>query len=291
MIVSETRCGPSGKGDDGTLPELATRVTASGDLFNRRGRKPWVSVNFITAHDGCTLNDLLSYNDQHNEVNGEDNRDGHSDNRSWNHGIEGPTDDPDIVELRERQKRNMLSVLLLSQGTPMMLAGDEFGRTQQGNNNAYCQDNEISWMDWDHDERGELLTRFVQRLTHLRNRYAVLRRNRFLTGEWNEEQGIKDATWLAPRGAEMSLEQWQESSAKCVGLLLDGRAQSSGIFPSAAARRPCWWSSTRIVTSSCSNCRTCRAGALGCASSTPTSPRKMRTRRMLYALNSGTATR
>jgi len=217
------------KGDDGTLPELATRVTASGDLFNRRGRKPWASVNFITAHDGFTLNDLLSYNDKHNEANGEDNRDGHSDNRSWNHGIEGPTDDPDIAELRERQKRNMLSVLLLSQGTPMMLAGDEFGRTQQGNNNAYCQDNEISWTDWDHHERGELLTRFVQRLTHLRNRYAVLRRNRFLTGEWNEEQGIKDATWLAPRGAEMSLEQWQESSAKCVGLLLDGRAQSSGI--------------------------------------------------------------
>src|SRR5690348_695000 len=148
------------KGDEGTLPELASRMAASSDLFNRRGRKPWASVNFITAHDGFTLNDLVSYNDKHNEANGEDNRDGHSDNRSWNHGAEGPTDDPDIVELRERQKRNMLATLLLSQGTPMVLAGDEFGRTQQGNNNAYCQDNEISWVDWNHDERGEALIRF-----------------------------------------------------------------------------------------------------------------------------------
>jgi glycogen operon protein len=217
------------KGDEGTLAELGTRITASSDLFNRRGRKPWASVNFITAHDGFTLNDLVSYDDKHNEANGEDNRDGHSDNRSWNHGAEGPTDDPEIIELRERQKRNMLATLLLSQGTPMLLAGDEFGRTQRGNNNAYCQDNEISWVDWDYDERGEALTRFVEKLTRLRRQYPVLRQSRFLTASWNEELGIKDSTWLAPSGDEMTQEQWQDPRAKCLGLLLDGRAQVSGI--------------------------------------------------------------
>ena len=139
----------SGRATQGKLAEFAARITGSADLFNRRGRKPWASVNFITAHDGFTLNDLVSYNEKHNEANGEDNRDGNSDNQSWNHGAEGPTDDPEIIELRERQKRNMLATLLLSQGTPMLLAGDEFGRTQHGNNNAYCQDNEISWVDWD----------------------------------------------------------------------------------------------------------------------------------------------
>ena len=186
------------KGDTGTLSEFAARVTGSTDLFNRRGRKPWASVNFLAAHDGFTLNDLVSYNDKHNEPNGEDNRDGHSDNRSWNHGVEGPTDDPQVTELRERQKRNMLATLLLSQGTPMLLGGDEFGRTQQGNNNAYCQDNEISWVDWDHDERAQALTRFVRRLTALRSRYPILRQNRSLTGAWNEQLEIKDCTWLTP---------------------------------------------------------------------------------------------
>jgi isoamylase len=217
------------KGDEGTLAELASRITASSDLFNRRGRKPWASVNFITAHDGFTLNDLVSYDDKHNEANGEDNRDGHSDNLSWNHGAEGPSDDPEIVELRERQKRNMLAILLLSQGTPMVLAGDEFGRTQQGNNNAYCQDNEISWVDWDHGERSQALTRFVEKLTRLRRQYAVLRRSRFLTAQWNEELGIKDSTWLTPEGDEMTEEHWHDPRAKCVGLLLDGRAPVSGI--------------------------------------------------------------
>jgi len=186
------------KGNTGTLSEFAARVTGSTDLFNRRGRKPWASVNFLAAHDGFTLNDLVSYNDKHNEPNGEDNRDGHSDNRSWNHGVEGPTDDPQVTELRERQKRNMLATLLLSQGTPMLLGGDEFGRTQQGNNNAYCQDNEISWVDWDHDERAQALTRFVRRLTALRSRYPILRQNRSLTGAWNEQLEIKDCTWLTP---------------------------------------------------------------------------------------------
>jgi glycogen operon protein len=217
------------KGDEGVLPELAARLTASADLFNRRGRKPWASVNFVTAHDGFTLNDVVSYNDRHNEANGEDNRDGHSDNRSWNHGVEGPTDDAAIAALRERQKRNFLATLLLSQGTPMILAGDEFGRTQQRNNNAYCQDTEISWVDWNLDADGETLIRFVQRLTALRRQYPVLRRNRFLTAQWNEALGIKDATWLDPAGNEMTEEHWHTPSAKSLGLLLDGRAQTSGI--------------------------------------------------------------
>jgi isoamylase len=217
------------KGDDGALPELAKRITASGDLFNERGRKPWASVNFITAHDGFTLSDLVSYNDKHNEANQEGNRDGHSDNRSWNHGAEGPTEDPAIVELRERQKRNFLATLLLSQGTPMLLAGDEFGRTQKGNNNGYCQDNEVSWVDWDHDEHAQRLTRFCRRLLAIRRRYVVLRRSRFLTAEWNEELGIKDSTWLDPSGKELNQEQWKDAKARCFGLLIDGRAQGSGI--------------------------------------------------------------
>ncbi|MFZ1096101.1 MAG: glycogen debranching protein GlgX [Xanthobacteraceae bacterium] len=217
------------KGNTGTLSEFAARVTGSTDLFNRRGRKPWASVNFLAAHDGFTLNDLVSYNDKHNEPNGEDNRDGHSDNRSWNHGVEGPTDDPQVTELRERQKRNMLATLLLSQGTPMLLGGDEFGRTQQGNNNAYCQDNEISWVDWDHDERAQALTRFVRRLTALRSRYPILRQNRSLTGAWNEQLEIKDCTWLTPANEEMTSQHWADPAAKCLGLLLDGRAQTSGI--------------------------------------------------------------
>src|SRR6185369_5533646 len=217
------------KGDEGILSELAARITASADLFNRRGRKPWSSVNFVTAHDGFTLNDLVSYNDKHNEANGEDNRDGNSNNHSWNHGAEGPTDDAGIAELRERQKRNMLATLLFSQGTPMLLAGDEFGRTQEGNNNAYCQDNEISWVDWQHDNKGQALTRFTARLTQLRRQYAALRQSRFLTGEWNEDLGIKDATWLTPGGGEMTEDNWHDGNARCLGLLLDGRAQTSGI--------------------------------------------------------------
>jgi glycogen operon protein len=217
------------KGEEGKIADFAARLTGSADLFNHRGRKPWASVNFITAHDGFTLNDLVCYEQKHNEANGEDNRDGHSDNRSSNYGVEGPTDDPDIIALRERQKRNMLATLLLSQGTPMLLAGDEFGRTQRGNNNAYCQDNEISWVDWAHDGRAEALVDFVQRVAALRGRYAVLRQSRFLTAQWNEETGVKDSTWLTPTGQEMTAELWQDKAARCVGLLLDGRAQNSGV--------------------------------------------------------------
>jgi isoamylase len=217
------------KGDEGKLSEFAARITGSSDLFNRRGRKPWASVNFITAHDGYTLNDLVGYEQKHNEANGEENRDGHSDNRSANYGVEGPTEDAAIVEVRERQKRNLLATLLFSQGTPMLLGGDEFGRTQNGNNNAYCQDNEISWVDWKDDDRGQALLRFASRLSQLRATYPVLRQSRFLTGTWNEELGIKDSTWLTSTGEEMTAKHWQDPAAKSLGLLLDGRAQTSGI--------------------------------------------------------------
>ncbi|MEX3931574.1 glycogen debranching protein GlgX [Paraburkholderia phymatum] len=218
------------KGDEGIAADLATRFTASGDFFNRRGRRPWASVNFITAHDGFTLNDLVSYNERHNEANGEDNNDGHSDNRSWNCGVEGPTDDPEVIALRERQKRNMLATLLFSQGTPMVLAGDEFGRTQMGNNNAYCQDDEISWVDWKGiDDNGRALTGFVRKLTTLRHALPVLRRNRFLTGEMREDIGVMDVKWLSPAGVELTGDQWDDATMRCFGLVIDGRAQASGI--------------------------------------------------------------
>jgi glycogen operon protein len=217
------------KGDDGQAADMATRLAASGDLFNRRGRKPWASVNFIAAHDGFTLNDLVSYNDKHNEANGEENRDGHSDNRSWNGGAEGPTEDGGILALRERQKRNLLATLLLAQGTPMLMAGDEFGRTQQGNNNAYCQDNEISWVDWGIGDAGVALIQFVRRLTRLRHRYPILRRGRFLTGVYNEELGVKDVSWTNAGGGEMTDEDWHNPLTRCFGMLMDGRAQATGI--------------------------------------------------------------
>jgi glycogen operon protein len=218
------------KGDEASAADLARRLTASGDFFNRRGRRPWASVNFITAHDGFTLNDLVSYNERHNEANGEDNNDGHSDNRSWNCGEEGPSADPEIITLRERQKRNLLATLLFSQGTPMVLAGDEFGRTQKGNNNAYCQDNEVSWIDWAGiDDNGRALTEFVRKLTTLRHALPVLRRNRFLTGEMREDIGVTDVKWLSPVGAVLTDEQWDDSAMRCFGLVIDGRAQASGI--------------------------------------------------------------
>ncbi|MEO8278854.1 MAG: glycogen debranching protein GlgX [Ideonella sp.] len=218
------------KGDEGLVSAMAGCLTASGDQFNHRGRRPWASVNFLTAHDGFTLADLVSYNDKHNEANGEDGRDGHSDNLSWNGGAEGPTDDPQIQALRRRQQRNLLATLLLSQGTPMLLAGDEFGRSQHGNNNAYCQDGEISWVDWEAiDEHGLGLNRFSRRLLSLRRSLPVLRRNRFLTGNDSESLGYKDVTWLSPAGVEMSEEQWTDAHTRCFGMLLDGRARVSSI--------------------------------------------------------------
>ncbi|WP_349261100.1 glycogen debranching protein GlgX [Povalibacter sp.] len=208
---------------------LAPRLCGSADIFDRHGRKPYASVNFITAHDGFTLHDLVTYNERHNEANGEGNRDGSSDNRSWNCGAEGPTDDAGINALRERQMRNLLATLLLSQGTPMLLAGDEFGRTQQGNNNAYCQDNEISWLDWNFSPLGERLHEFVQQLIALRTRYPILRRSRFLSGEMNERIGVRELTWINATGGEMEREHWDDSLMLCFGLILDGRAQATGI--------------------------------------------------------------
>lgn len=222
------------KGDRGELAELASRLTASGDLYNQRGRQPFASVNFITAHDGFTLRDVVSYDHKHNEANDEDNQDGTDRNLSWNHGCEGATDDADIRRLRLQQMRNLLATLLFAQGTPMLLAGDEFGRTQHGNNNAYCQDNELSWVDWELDDEGRELVAFSQRLIDLRRRYPILRRQRFLVGHYNEELDVKDVTWLAPGGEEMTEQHWHDEEARCMGMLMDGRAQPSGIKRSGA---------------------------------------------------------
>lgn len=213
----------------GSAKHVAPRLCASGDVFNHFGRRPHACINFVTAHDGFTLNDLVSYDGKHNEANGEDNKDGTDDNRSWNCGVEGPTDDAEVNALRERQLRNMLATLLLSQGVPMLLAGDEFGRTQQGNNNAYCQDNEISWLNWDLGARGETLIAFVRKLTGLRHRYPILRRNRFLTGTFDEELEVKDLTWINASGEEMRDEDWSDERMQCFGMLIDGRARPTGV--------------------------------------------------------------
>lgn len=214
---------------EASVAALAPRLSASADMFNHQGRRAWASVNFITAHDGFTLNDWASYNDKHNEANGEDNKDGSSSNRSWNCGAEGPTDNKDILALRERQKRNMLAMLLLSQGTPMLLAGDEFGRTQQGNNNAYCQDSDISWVNWQHDDAGRDLLKFTQHLLALRQKYPTLRRSRFLTGQRDDDLNVRDVTWINANGGEMQDAHWSDTAMKCFGMLLDGCAQKTGI--------------------------------------------------------------
>lgn len=217
------------RGDKGKLPELASRLTASGDLFNWGGRKPYSSVNFVTAHDGFSLRDLVSYNTPHNDANQDSNDHGNSNSLSYNHGAEGPTDDPNIRTLRLRQMRNYLATLLLSQGTPMLRAGDELGHSQQGNDNTYCQDNELNWLNWDLDEEAQNLLNFTQRLIQLRHDYPILRRNRFLVGNYNESTGVKDVTWLTPNADEMTDELWNNADAACLGLIIDGRAQESGI--------------------------------------------------------------
>jgi len=212
------------RGDEHMLPELAARISASADLFDHRGRRPLASINFVTAHDGFTLNDLVSYNEKHNEANQENNHDGHSENLSFNFGAEGPTDDAAVLAQRDQQKRNFLATLLLSQGTPMLLAGDEFSHTQNGNNNAYCQDNEMTWLDWSRQGTQARLLAFTQRLIALRQEHPVLRRMRFLHGNFTCSRGIKDITWFTPQGIEKTSEQWQDPVARCVGVLLNGRA-------------------------------------------------------------------
>jgi len=213
------------KGDTGLVPEMASRLAGSSDIFGYRGRRPWSSINFITAHDGFTLQDLVSYNEKHNEANGEDNRDGHDPNFSWNGGVEGPSDDPAIVSLRDQQKRNLLATLLLSLGVPMLLAGDEFGHTQGGNNNAYCQDNDISWLDWENvRSEDEALREFVRYLVHLRRRHRVFSRPRFFRGEVVSEAGVKDITWVTPAGIEATGEDWGNQVALSLGYMLGGAA-------------------------------------------------------------------
>src|SRR5579872_951934 len=213
------------KGDDGVVAELASRVAGSSDIFGYRGRRPWASINFVTAHDGFTLQDLVSYNDKHNEANGEDNRDGHDANFSWNSGVEGPTDDAAILALRDRQKRNFMATLLLSLGVPMLLAGDEFGRSQHGNNNAYCQDSEISWIDWRNIRpEDQELRHFVRYLVHLRRSHRVFSRPRFFRGEVVSEEGLKDITWVIPAGIEPSGADWHNPIAHSLGYVLGGAA-------------------------------------------------------------------
>jgi len=225
------------KGGDGMAPAMAARMSASADLFNKRGRKPWSTVNFITAHDGFTLRDSTTYNDKHNDANGEDGRDGSDNNHSWNHGVEGETDDPAVNDMRQRTMRNMLATLFLAQGTPMLLAGDEFGRTQGGNNNAYCQDNEIGWLDWDMPDWANTQVALVKRLTQLRHTYPILRRGRFFTGAPIDAPAdapagaldVRDVTWINASGKEMESGDWDDPGMKCFGMLIDGRAQATGI--------------------------------------------------------------
>jgi isoamylase len=204
------------------VAEFAQRFTGSSDLYQSDGRRPFASINFVTAHDGFTLNDLVSYDRKHNEANGEDNRDGSDDNRSWNHGIEGPTDDPEVLALRERQARNFLTTLFLSQGVPMLLGGDELGRTQGGNNNAYCQDNEISWFDWDLDERRRRLLEFAHRVLRLREAHPVFRTQHFLTGESHLGSGLPDSWWFRTDGRKMTRRDWGDVGLRTIGLFLNG---------------------------------------------------------------------
>ena len=212
------------RGEPATLAEFASRLTGSSDLYESDGRRPYASVNFITAHDGFTLNDLVSYNHKHNDANGEGNRDGESHNRSWNCGAEGPTDDLAVVELRERQKRNFLTTLFLSQGIPMLLGGDEMGRTQGGNNNAYCQDNEISWYDWDDARENDVLLQFTRRLAKLRHDHPVFRRRRFFQGRPLRGSDVVDIGWYRPDGHVMDDEAWESGFAKSVTVFLNGDA-------------------------------------------------------------------
>ncbi|PKW05835.1 glycogen operon protein [Streptomyces sp. 1222.5] len=214
------------RAEPGSLGEFASRLTGSSDIYQHSRRRPRASVNFVTAHDGFTLRDLVSYNDKHNEDNGEDNRDGESHNRSWNCGAEGDTGDPAVLELRARQQRNLLATLLLSQGIPMLCHGDELGRTQRGNNNAYCQDNEISWVDWELTAEQSALVEFTRHLIGLRAAHPVLRRRRFFRGETatNAEQPLPDLMWLRPDAREMTDRDWQRGDAHSVGVFLNGDA-------------------------------------------------------------------
>ncbi len=210
------------KGDEGRVGEMAYRLTGSPDLYQHSGRRPYASINFVTAHDGFTLTDLVSYNEKHNDLNGDDNKDGDNHNQSWNCGVEGPTADSGINALRQRQRRNFLATLFLSQGVPMLSGGDEWGRTQSGNNNAYCQDNEISWFSWERDEKQNQFLEFTRKLIQLRKDHPVFRRPKFFQGRRIRGSEIRDVMWFNPGGSEMTEEEWASPFVRCVGMLLSG---------------------------------------------------------------------
>src|SRR5439155_26501663 len=210
------------KGDGGTVSEFATRLTGSSDLYMDDGRRPTASINFITCHDGFCLHDLVSYSDKHNEANGEENRDGANDNNSWNCGAEGPTDDEAILELRERQKRNFLATLLISQGVPMLLAGDELSHTQQGNNNTYCQDSELSWLNWDLSDEQKQFLDFVRKVALVGKAQPVFQRRKFFQGRDIRGSGVTDISWFGPDGKDVDDGAWNAGFVKCLGVRLAG---------------------------------------------------------------------
>jgi glycogen operon protein len=210
------------KGDGGTASEFATRLTGSSDLYEQSGRRPYASINFVTCHDGFTLQDLVSYNQKHNEANGEGNKDGANDNNSWNCGVEGPTNAPAVRALRARLKRNLMTTLLLSQGVPMIYGGDELSHSQRGNNNAYCQDNDLTWLDWDLNEERQAFLDFVRQATGLWRTQPVFQRRRFFHGRGIRGSDIKDISWFDPSGHEMSDEAWNAGSLRCLGVRFAG---------------------------------------------------------------------
>jgi glycogen operon protein len=210
------------KEDGDTLSEFATRLSGSSDLYQGDGRKPYASINFITCHDGFNLHDLVSYNEKHNNANGEQNQDGATDNDSWNGGAEGPTDDPAITALRWQQKRNFIATLLLSQGVPMLLAGDELGHTQQGNNNTYCQDSELTWLPWELTDAQQAFGDFMRQVLHLRRTQPVFQRRQFFQGRPIYGQDVQDIAWFDPSGQEMSVDAWQTGYARRLGVELAG---------------------------------------------------------------------
>jgi glycogen operon protein len=212
------------RGDGGVVSEFATRLSGSSDLYEPDGRRPYASINFITCHDGFTLHDLVSYNEKHNEANGEDNKDGTNENLTWNCGVEGPTSDPAVQALRRRQKRNFVATLLLSQGVPMILGGDEISHTQNGNNNAYCQDNEISWLNWQFDDEKKEFLEFVAAVIRLRREQPVLERRSFFRGRRIRGSDVKDLAWFDPTGIEMTDEAWNAGFVRCLGVRLAGDA-------------------------------------------------------------------
>ena len=212
------------RGDETGAAEMAYRLSGSSDLYQTDGRRPYASINFVVAHDGFTLRDLVSYEEKHNLANGEENRDGHDDNLSRNYGVEGPTDDPVILAMRSRQQRNLMATLLLSQGVPMICGGDELGRTQLGNNNAYCQDNPISWLNWELNDENRALLEFTRCLADLRHRHPNLRRPKFFQGRRIRGSDVRDLTWLRPDGEQMTDEEWNQPWIRTLGMQLAGGA-------------------------------------------------------------------